>query len=208
MTHINSNDEWRVASSGTLQHDIIKPSDPHTHSEEVRCAICDGGLAICKRCGRAEAELDEPCEPVPIDAGQSIANPATGECAIPECPCHDFSRRDVPHLPTATATDQQPLWADAATVRAALFIACDEGWNQRPWYFDPADESDAQSAHRYAFVAAVMANIARLQQPSHSYPRLETLCDSHKRRRLPTYSGECVECQRERRCKSRGETGK
>jgi hypothetical protein len=120
MTHINPNDEWRVASSGTLQHDIIKPSDSHTHSEDVRCAICDGGLAICKRCGRAEAELDEPCEPVPIDAGQSIANPATGECAIPECPCHDFSRRDVPHLPTATATDQQPLWADAATVRAAL----------------------------------------------------------------------------------------
>jgi hypothetical protein len=28
------------------------------------CNICDGGLFVCKYCGRAEAELDEPCQPV------------------------------------------------------------------------------------------------------------------------------------------------
>jgi hypothetical protein len=200
MTHINSNDEWRVASSGTLQHDIIKPSDPHTHSEDVRCAICDGGLAICKRCGRAEAELDEPCEPVPIDTGQSIANPATGECAIPECPCHDFSRRDVPHLPTVTATDQQPLWADAATVRAALADTLD---SYPPaviehlfWHFNPEDESEAETQIRGVFIDSVIARIRQLQQPPHNATNLADYCDHHKRRRLgPPTRQVCIDCQ-------------
>src|ERR1043165_8395065 len=45
-----------------MDHVLIKPTDPHSHSEESLCAICDGGLAVCKICGKAEAELDEPCE--------------------------------------------------------------------------------------------------------------------------------------------------
>ena len=45
------------------EHVIIQPSDPHAHSEDHLCAICDGGLAICKLCGAAESELEEPCNP-------------------------------------------------------------------------------------------------------------------------------------------------
>lgn len=46
-----------------MDHVLIKPTDPHSHNEDSLCAICDGGLAICKLCGKAEAELDEPCVP-------------------------------------------------------------------------------------------------------------------------------------------------
>lgn len=45
------------------EHVIILPSDPHPHSEDNLCAICDGGLAICKLCGKAEVELNELCVP-------------------------------------------------------------------------------------------------------------------------------------------------
>jgi len=45
------------------EHVIIQPSDPHAHNEDSSCAICDGGLAICKLCGAAEIELDGPCKP-------------------------------------------------------------------------------------------------------------------------------------------------
>lgn len=51
-----------MSASEQRQHELIKPSDPHMHDEDSSCAICDGGLAICKRCGKAEIELDEPCE--------------------------------------------------------------------------------------------------------------------------------------------------
>lgn len=27
------------------------------------CPVCDWGLGVCGKCGRAECELDEPCEP-------------------------------------------------------------------------------------------------------------------------------------------------
>jgi hypothetical protein len=118
--------------------------------------------------------LDEPCEPVPVDTGQSIANPATGECGIPECPCHDFSRSDEPHLSPTTTTDRQPLWADAATVRAAiadtLDAGCQFGNHTCAWLFF-RDESDEQTELRGRFLDAVTARIRQLQQPPHSYPR-------------------------------------
>lgn len=30
-------------------------------ASDILCNVCDGGLAVCERCGKAEAELDEPC---------------------------------------------------------------------------------------------------------------------------------------------------
>ena len=50
----------------TSEHDIIKPSDDdHTCPafDGAVCPICEGGLSVCRRCGKAEVELDEPCTP-------------------------------------------------------------------------------------------------------------------------------------------------
>jgi len=31
-----------------------------THYEDRQCPVCDGGLAVCANCGKAEIELDDP----------------------------------------------------------------------------------------------------------------------------------------------------
>lgn len=33
------------------------------HYEDRQCPICDGGLAVCVKCGKFESALDEPCQP-------------------------------------------------------------------------------------------------------------------------------------------------
>jgi hypothetical protein len=45
-------------------HKIFEPKDPHQsfHKIEGHCPICDGGLAICSICKKAEIELNEPCK--------------------------------------------------------------------------------------------------------------------------------------------------
>lgn len=35
----------------------------HVGCEKTNCNICDGGLFVCKNCGKAEAELSGPCLP-------------------------------------------------------------------------------------------------------------------------------------------------
>jgi hypothetical protein len=84
-------------------------------------------------------------------------------------------------------------------VRAAMLDVIDTG---NPDDFDGwlfyLVESDRQTERRSKFADAVIARIHQLQQPPHHYPRLEVLCDKHKRRRLPTYSGECLDCTKER----------
>jgi len=46
------------------EHKLIKPTDPHPKwHREGHCPICDGGLGICSVCGKAESELDQPCQP-------------------------------------------------------------------------------------------------------------------------------------------------
>ena len=43
-------------------HLIYEPKDPHPKwHKEGHCPICDGGLGICSKCGKAEIELGQPC---------------------------------------------------------------------------------------------------------------------------------------------------
>ena len=46
-------------------HQLYKPEDfteeDYQNGNQIACLVIDGGLAICKVCGRGEAELDEPC---------------------------------------------------------------------------------------------------------------------------------------------------
>lgn len=45
-----------------MQHLLITPETcPCDKQSDISCNVCDGGLAICSRCGKAEAELDGPC---------------------------------------------------------------------------------------------------------------------------------------------------
>jgi hypothetical protein len=103
------------------------------------------------------------------------------------------------------------LWADAATIRAAIADVVDAGWQcgkgcdlRHPWMFPtemfPGDEEpNANDIElRGKFIDAVTARLHELQSPPHNAPRLEQRCDSHKRRLLPAYSGECIECAKER----------
>lgn len=45
------------------QHKLMKPEDPHSCRAKddvpTSCWLCDGGLACCKVCGMAEADLDD-----------------------------------------------------------------------------------------------------------------------------------------------------
>ena len=45
-----------------MDHLLITPETcPCDKQSDTSCNVCDGGLAICSRCGKAEAELDGPC---------------------------------------------------------------------------------------------------------------------------------------------------
>lgn len=45
-----------------MQHILITPETcPCDKQSDISCNVCDGGLAICSRCGKAEVELDGPC---------------------------------------------------------------------------------------------------------------------------------------------------
>lgn len=107
---------------------------------------------------------------------------------------------------------QGSLWADAATIRAAIADTLDEGWQcskgcdlRHPWMFPtemfPGDEEpNANDIElRGRFTDTVLRRLRELQSPPHDYPRLEVLCPTHIRQRLNSHSGWCVECERERR---------
>lgn len=46
-------------------HDLYTPADFTTEEldrlNSLAIAVVEGGLGVCKRCGKAEAELEEPC---------------------------------------------------------------------------------------------------------------------------------------------------
>ena len=109
----------------------------------------------------------------------------TGECAIPECPCHQMAHGDD------ECQDRQPLplWADAATVRAAVMDVIDQGYQCEqagglsrgepvecnlfhPWRFEfTVPETDRENQRRVAFTDAVLLRLTQLQHPPHNYPR-------------------------------------
>lgn len=114
-------------------------------------------------------------------------------------------RRQLQHEPQRVEDDRRLLWADAATIRAAVFDIVDSGdENGQRWALaeDGYWTEDDINRERVAFADALLRRIHELQQ-LHSFPRLEVLCDTHKRRRLPTYSGECSDCKKERCSDSR-----
>jgi hypothetical protein len=37
--------------------------DCDKHDDNRQCPVCDWGLGVCAKCGKAESQLDEPCEP-------------------------------------------------------------------------------------------------------------------------------------------------
>lgn len=46
------------------EHIILTPKDCGCIKDpDYNCPICDGGLAVCTVCGKAEIELDQPCIP-------------------------------------------------------------------------------------------------------------------------------------------------
>lgn len=96
-------------------------------------------------------------------------------------------------------SDQGQMFAGVATIRAAIFDVIDGGFNRRPWTLDPDDESDAQTAQRFAFADAVIAIIADLQSPPFNHIQLQNLCEKHKRAMLPVPTAAvCGMCQVER----------
>ena len=47
-----------------VSHSLMTPADCDCGGYTGRCNICDGGLGLCKRCGKGEVELSEPCTPL------------------------------------------------------------------------------------------------------------------------------------------------
>ena len=43
-------------------HVLLEPKDCPCDGDPF-CNICEGGLGLCRVCGKAEIELDEPCTP-------------------------------------------------------------------------------------------------------------------------------------------------
>ena len=44
-------------------HVLLTPETcPCDKQSDISCNVCDGGLAVCSLCGKAEAELDRPCQ--------------------------------------------------------------------------------------------------------------------------------------------------
>jgi hypothetical protein len=66
-----------------------------------------------------------------------------------------------------TAIAEDGRYASFTVIGYAIDDVIDAGWNGRPWHFDPDDESEAQTEHRYAFRCAVLAAITQLQSPPH-----------------------------------------
>ena len=68
-------------------HKLITPSTCLCNKQsELQCPICDGGLAVCLRCGRAEVELDEPCTIAPCVCFHDEHKPS-GQCVTCEQFC-------------------------------------------------------------------------------------------------------------------------
>lgn len=97
------------------------------------------------------------------------------------------------------------LFADTATIRAALFDILDQF---NPLIMDrnliPGEvkSEDRENFERTAFVDAVITRVAQLQTPPHDGVKLENLCLTHVRETLhlpPTKIVFCVECERLKR---------
>lgn len=113
-------------------------------------------------------------------------------------------RRQLQHEPQTTESDDPCLlWADAATVRAAVLDVIDAGeggwWELYDDRSDPERTEDDVNLQRSNFAAAVQWRIRELQQ-LHNYPQLANYCDFHKRRRLPLPTTfVCADCERQAR---------
>lgn len=112
---------------------------------------------------------------------------------------------------TGTQNDGRgSLWADVATIRAAIADTLDSGWQcskgcdlHHPWMFPTemfpgGEEPNANDIElRGKFMDAVVVRLVELQSPPHNAPQLGVLCPTHLRRKLAPYSGWCAECPRE-----------
>jgi hypothetical protein len=182
MTHINSNDEWRVTSD--------QPA--------VECEASAASDQPLRRFVQRENRRAVIADAAGVD----------GTCSDSACPCHQWSRQEPTTTTPTTATDQQSLWADAATIRAALMDVVDAGDPEmagRIWFFYERINGmniwseDFANKQRVGFADAVLRRLAELQSPPHNAPRLDTLCPTHIRRRLTPYDGWCTDCTRERK---------
>lgn len=64
--YVNLREWWAHGDIATeaQQHVIITPETCHCNKmSDESCNVCDGGLAICAICGKAEIELDGLCLP-------------------------------------------------------------------------------------------------------------------------------------------------
>lgn len=102
-----------VEQPASRLHRIIQPSDPHSHDEDQLCGICDGGLAICADCGKAENELDEPCISTASTIEQSTAAIHARRRALLE--------RAAPDAPT-----------DGAVALAEAHLRTEDWWSNVP----------------------------------------------------------------------------
>lgn len=56
-------EQIKTAGRGVNGHFLHTPHSCGCNKEEMypRCAVCEGGLGVCRWCGAAEVELDQPC---------------------------------------------------------------------------------------------------------------------------------------------------
>jgi hypothetical protein len=178
------------------EHDIIKPSDPHDCSrrDEQLCAICDGGLAVCRRCNKFEGGLEEPCKPRVLSGVHDSDTCDLGSNDLPCNMCVEAARigarkesdlsgaENVPSEPQGAGIDtvadgKGSLWASASTIRTAITDVLNTGYPFKnhakpcPWLFFH-DESDEQTELRGSFTDMVVARLRELQSPPHNAPRL------------------------------------
>lgn len=94
-----------VSTPAEPQHVLITPAtcDCNKLSDDP-CPVCDGGLAMCSVCHKAEAELDEPCAP-PAEATPAEPHDHEIECftvgGVLDC--------EVDNPPTPPATEAAGL---------------------------------------------------------------------------------------------------
>lgn len=51
--------EWKF----NPEHELYKADDPEVQNNEfLYSQVAEGGLCICKKCGKAESQLNEKCE--------------------------------------------------------------------------------------------------------------------------------------------------
>ena len=55
--------EWKF----NPEHETYKPDDPEVQNDEILYSlVVEGGLDICKKCGKGEVDLDQKCERIEV----------------------------------------------------------------------------------------------------------------------------------------------